>query len=67
MSIGNAAAADFTETVLVNYGDTKPQTLEALVRLFDISPDNVRSEPPSEEADLTLIVGADRITEAAAP
>ncbi len=65
--VGNAATANFTDTVLISHGDTKPQTLEALVRLFGISPDNVRSEPPSNDADLTLIVGSDRLPQAAAP
>jgi LCP family protein required for cell wall assembly len=66
-AVGNAAAADFEQTVLISHGDTKPQTLEALVSLFGIPPDNVRSEPPSDEVDLTLIVGGDRLAEAAAP
>jgi LCP family protein required for cell wall assembly len=65
-AVGNAAAADFVDTVLISHGDTKPQTLEALIRLFGIAPENVRSEPPSEEQDLTLIVGTDVLEKTAA-
>jgi LCP family protein required for cell wall assembly len=65
-AVGNAATADFADTVLISHGDTKPQTLEALIRLFGIAPENVRSEPPSEEQDLTLIVGSDVVEKMAA-
>jgi len=37
-----------------------------LIRLFGIAPENVRSEPPSEEQDLTLIVGTDVLEKTAA-
>lgn len=65
-AVGNAAATDFEETVIVSHGDTKPQTLEALARLFNVPPDRIRSEPPSDEVDLTLIVGNDRQDKTAA-
>jgi LCP family protein required for cell wall assembly len=65
-AVGNAAAADFTDTVIISHGDTKPQTLEALIQLFEIAPESVRSEPPSEEQDLTLIVGTDVLEKTAA-
>jgi LCP family protein required for cell wall assembly len=66
VAIGNAATADYAETLLITHGDGTPGTLETLVQRFGITPDRIRSEPPSESADLTLVVGADQIQTSAA-
>jgi LCP family protein required for cell wall assembly len=59
VAVGNADRADYEQTELVTYGDGKDVTREALVNRFGIAPDRIRSEPPSDSADLALIVGAD--------
>ncbi len=61
VAIGNAATADYAETIIVSHGDGAPQSLEGLVQRFGITPDRIHSEPPSDTADLTLVVGADQI------
>jgi hypothetical protein len=61
-AVGNADRADVGESVLISYGDGKDSTREALVSRFGIAPDRVRSESPSEVADLTLILGQDQVS-----
>lgn len=61
VAVGNADRADYEQTTLITYGDGKDVTREALAGRFGITPDRVRSEPPSESADLALIIGADHI------
>ncbi len=60
VNLGNAERGDYAQTRLIVQGDATPVTREALVRRFGLSPDRVRSDPPSETADLTLIVGSDQ-------
>jgi LCP family protein required for cell wall assembly len=66
-AVGNAESADYTETMIVNHGDVAPESQDAIIRFFGLLPEQVRSEPPSESADLTLIVGSDRLAQTAAP
>jgi LCP family protein required for cell wall assembly len=61
VAVGNADRADYPRTELISYGDGNDATREALVSRFGITPDRVRSESPSDSADLTLIVGADQV------
>ena len=67
ITVGNADSADYAETWLVTHGDKAPATVEALARWLNIPPDRIRSEPPSDQVDLTIIVGADQVQVAAAP
>ncbi len=67
ITVGNADSADYTETWLVTHGDRVPATVEALARWFNIPPDRIRSEPPSDQMDVTLIVGADQAPTTATP
>ena len=67
INVGNADSADYAETWLVTHGDNTPATVEALARWFDIPPDRIRSEPPSDQVDVTIIVGSDQVQAAAAP
>jgi polyisoprenyl-teichoic acid--peptidoglycan teichoic acid transferase len=67
ITVGNADSADYAETWLVTNGDKAPATVEALARWLNIPPDRIRSEPPSDQVDLTIIVGADQVQTAAAP
>jgi LCP family protein required for cell wall assembly len=64
-AVGNADRADYAQTVLISHGDRTPATREALVRRYNLPPAHVRSEPPAEEKDLTLILGADQAQTAA--
>jgi LCP family protein required for cell wall assembly len=65
-AVGNADRSDYAGNWLVTNGDTKPLTVEALARFYNIPPDHIRSEPPSEGADVTLIIGGEPPTETAA-
>lgn len=65
VNVGNADRADYAETWLVAHGDKTPTTLEALARWFSIPVDRILSEPAATDVDVTLIVGADQITNAA--
>jgi hypothetical protein len=69
VAVGNAEKSDYAQTVLITHGDSAPATVEMLVQQLNISPDRIRSDPPSESADLTLIIGADQaaIAEGANP
>jgi hypothetical protein len=67
ITVGNAENAGYAETWLVTHGDKAPATVEALVRWFNIPPDRIRSEPPSDQVDVTIIVGADLVQAAATP
>ncbi|OQA38856.1 MAG: putative transcriptional regulator YvhJ [Chloroflexi bacterium ADurb.Bin325] len=60
VTVGNADRADYAETWLVTYGDAAPATVEALVQRFNIPPARIRSEPPSDQMDIGLIVGDDQ-------
>jgi len=66
VTVGNADRVDYTDTWLVTYGDAAPATVEALVRWFQIPPDHIRSEPPSDQVDVTVIVGSDQIQQSTA-
>lgn len=61
VTVGNADRADYAETWLVTYGDAAPATVEALVQRFNIPPARIRSEPPSDQMDIGLIVGDDQV------
>ena len=63
--VGNAERVDYAQTWLVTHGDGKPATREALIRQYGISPDRIRSEPPSDTVDLTVILGSDQVQKAA--
>ncbi len=52
-------SAGLSRTALITYGDGSPVAREALVRRFDITADRIRSEPPSPDADLALVLGDD--------
>ena len=67
VAIGNAERADYAQSWLITHGDEKPKAREALLRQFDIPPDRILSEPPTEDLDLTVIVGADQIQAGASP
>jgi hypothetical protein len=67
VTVGNADRVDYAETWLLSYGNAVPATVEALVRWFNIPPDRIRSEPASDQADVSLIVGGDQVQAAAAP
>ena len=67
ITVGNADNAGYAETWLVTHGDKAPATVEALARWFNIPPDRIRSEPPSDQVDVTIIVGADQVQAAATP
>ena len=64
ITVGNADSDAFPSTVIITYGDKGPATVEALARWFAVSPDSIRSEPPSDQADITVIVGTDQATPA---
>jgi polyisoprenyl-teichoic acid--peptidoglycan teichoic acid transferase len=64
--VGNADRADYSDTWLVTYGDQAPATVEALVQWFNIPADHIRSEPPSKQMDITVIVGNDQAQAAVA-
>lgn len=59
-TVGNADRADYTETWLITHGDAAPATVEALVQRFNIPADRILSEEPSEQTDITLVVGSDQ-------
>jgi anionic cell wall polymer biosynthesis LytR-Cps2A-Psr (LCP) family protein len=67
VTVGNADNVDYETTQLVTHGDATPATVEALVRWFKIPSDRIRSEPPSDQVDVTLIIGADQAGTAATP
>jgi LCP family protein required for cell wall assembly len=67
INVGNADTADRTDTWLVAHGDRTPETVEALARYFNIPPDRIRSDPPSDQVDVTIILGADQTQTAATP
>jgi len=67
VAIGNAERADYAQTWLISHGDTKPKSREALARRFGIIPEHVVSDPPSDNVDLTLIVGQDQAAPQVAP
>ena len=67
ITVGNADNAGYAESWLVTHGDKAPATVEALARWFNIPPDRIRSEPPSDQVDVTIIVGADQVQAAATP
>ncbi|MGC8781106.1 MAG: LytR C-terminal domain-containing protein, partial [Anaerolineae bacterium] len=60
VNVGNADRGDYAETLLIVHGNGKVTSREALVRRFNLPPARVRSEPPSDAVDLTLILGADQ-------
>jgi LCP family protein required for cell wall assembly len=59
VAVGNADRADYALTTMITYGDGKDASREVLATRFGVTPDRIRSEPPSDSADLTLIIGAD--------
>jgi polyisoprenyl-teichoic acid--peptidoglycan teichoic acid transferase len=61
-TVGNADNADYADTWLVTHGDKAPATVEALARWLNIPPDRIRSEPPSELVDVTVIAGTDQVS-----
>ncbi len=61
VTVGNADRADYEATWLITYGDAAPATVEALVQRFGIPPERIRSEPPSEQTDIALVVGNDQV------
>ncbi len=66
VNIGNADRGDYAHTMLITHGDGKTVSREELVRRFSLAPAHLRSEPPSDAVDLTLILGADQIKAGAA-
>ncbi len=63
IAVGNADAKDTSQSTLITYGDGNPVTREALLRRFGISADHIRSEPPSPDADLAIVLGNDATPE----
>jgi LCP family protein required for cell wall assembly len=61
VNLGNADRGDYAQTQLIVHGDGKPISREELARRFNLTPDRVRSQPPADAVDLTLILGADRV------
>jgi polyisoprenyl-teichoic acid--peptidoglycan teichoic acid transferase len=57
IAVGNADPKDNPQNALITYGDGNPVTREALLQRFSISPDQIRSEPPSPDADLAVVLG----------
>jgi len=66
-AVGNADRTNYTKSWLITYGNAKPLTREALIRRFGIPPDHIRSEAPSPDADLAVILGADTSQARATP
>ena len=66
-TVGNADSADYAETWLVTHGDKALATVEALARWLNVPPARIRSEAPSDQVDVTIIVGADQVQTAATP
>jgi LCP family protein required for cell wall assembly len=66
VNVGNADRGDYAETLLIVHGDGKVTSREELVRRFNLPPARVRSEPPSDTVDLTLILGSDQVKPKAA-
>jgi hypothetical protein len=60
VNLGNADRGDYAQTQIIVHGDGKTTSREELVRRFNLTPSRVRSEPPSDSVDLTLILGADQ-------
>lgn len=60
VSAGPADSAGYTDTVLIDYtGRTKGSSLQDLIRILHVKPENVRIEPdPNREADFKVIVGS---------
>ena len=67
VAVGNAEKANYEQTLLITHGDSAPATVEMLAQQLGISPDRIRSDPPSESVDLTLIIGADQAAISAIP
>jgi LCP family protein required for cell wall assembly len=61
VEFGDADRVDYVNTVIVDY-DGKTFTLQRLVDLFQVLPENVRSSPnPRSQVDIRLIVGQDSL------
>jgi polyisoprenyl-teichoic acid--peptidoglycan teichoic acid transferase len=60
VAAGSAETTDYTETVLIDYsGSEKGSSLEAIARLLNIRPENVRVEPdPNRTSDFAVILGS---------
>lgn len=67
INVGNADTTDHADTRLVSHGDRTPASVEALARWFNIPPDRIRSDPPSDQVDVTVILGADQAQTTVAP
>lgn len=67
INLGNADRGDYAQTRLIVHGDSHPTTRETLARRFNLTPDRVSSEPPSDTVDLTLIVGQDQAQAKSSP
>lgn len=59
-AMGQADRTDYADTVIIDYtGSTKGSSLNELVNLLNIHPDNVRREPdPDRAVDFEIILGA---------
>lgn len=57
---GDADTQELEETVIIDYtGQTKGSSLEELVDILNVRPENVRIEPdPNRESDFAVIVGS---------
>jgi hypothetical protein len=57
--VDKAPNQDFPHTMIVDHTGAKPVTREGLVKLLNVDASEVKSDPTSDEYDLTVIVGAD--------
>jgi LCP family protein required for cell wall assembly len=57
---GNADRFDYSKTVLIDYSGSKNVTLNALAKIFRVSPENIRRTPSAKSnEDIRVILGAD--------
>ncbi|MCL5025419.1 MAG: LCP family protein [Chloroflexi bacterium] len=56
--VEDASRHDYAETIILDHSRTKKATLAGLAKLLKVPARNIRSEPASDDTDITVIVGA---------
>ena len=59
-TVGNADHADYGQSELVIYGESKAATIDALMNWFSITEDRVSTQPAVEDRDISVIIGGDQ-------
>jgi polyisoprenyl-teichoic acid--peptidoglycan teichoic acid transferase len=59
VAAGDADSPDYTASWLICYGDGAPVTRETLARKFGIAPSRIRTEAPTGDVDVVVVLGAD--------